>query len=127
VGAAVVTAGGLPGSEARKARRHRAARVPHNDPRHGVMPTHASVDLFDYGVAAKALAALVAVAAAGARQWAQPERYPHEDPGQAAMPTADRQGPAGSHQLFTQAKAAFGHLRERLRVRPHGNDATTSQ
>lgn len=98
VGAAVVTAGGLPGSAARKAHRNRAARVSRNDPSHAVMPTHASVDPLEFNVAAMTLATLVAVVAAGGRQWRQPERCPGEDPSQAAMSTADRQGFTGSHQ-----------------------------
>ncbi len=54
------------------------------------MPTHASVDPLEFNVAAMTLATLVAVVAAGGRHWRQPERYPNEDPSQAAMSTADR-------------------------------------
>lgn len=90
VGAAVVTAGGLPGSAARKAHSNRAARVSGNDPSHAVTPTHASVDPLEYDVAAMTLATLVAAVAAGGLRWQQPERYPNEDLSQAAMSTADR-------------------------------------
>ena len=98
VGAAVVTAGGLPGSAARKAHRDRAARVSRHDPGHAVMPAHASVDPLGYDVAAMTLAALAAAVAAGGRPWQQPERRRSEDLSQAAMSTADRQGFTGAHQ-----------------------------